>query len=125
MTTANQAASAYRASQHLNQHPRDILSSVHEELYRAIVSAKSAHEQNALDQMCNHLGRGVRILTVLATTLNFSAVGRDGTQLRQFYMTLLNQLNRVSRAGSVSGGYQSCLDLLRPMCRELRDMRAD
>lgn len=125
MTTANQAASAYRASQHLNQHPRDILSAVHEELYRAIVSAKAAHEQNALDQMCNHLGRGVRILTVLATTLNFSAVGRDGTQLRQFYITLLNQLNRVSRAGSVSDGYQSCLDLLRPMCRELRDMRAD
>jgi hypothetical protein len=40
-------------------------------------------------------------------------------------MTLLNQLNRVSRAGSVSDGYQSCLDLLRPMCRELRDVRAD
>lgn len=125
MTTANQAASAYRASQHLNQHPRDILSAVHEELYRAIVSAKAAHEQNALDQMCNHLGRGVRILTVLATTLNFSAVGRDGTMLRQFYLTLLNQLNRVSRAGSVSDGYQSCLDLLRPMCRELRGIQPE
>ena len=120
MTTANQAASAYKASQQLNQHPRDILSAVHEELYRAIVSAKAAHEQNALDQMCDHVARGVRILTVLATTLNFSAVGRDGTRLRKFYMELLNLLNRGSRGNSVAEAHQSALDLLRPLCRELR-----
>ena len=120
MTTANRAASAYRASQHLNQHPRDILSAVHEELYRAIVSAKTAHEQNALDQMCNHLGRGVRIITVLATTLNFSAVGRDGAVLRNFYIGILNQLNRITRSSSVSETYLSVLGLILPMCRELR-----
>jgi flagellin-specific chaperone FliS len=125
MTTANQAASAYKASQQLNQHPRDILSAVHEELYRAIVSAKAAHEQNALDQMCGHLARGVRILTVLATTLNFSAVGRDGNRLRKFYMDLLNLLNRGGRGNSVSETYQSALDMLRPLCRELRKSSAD
>jgi flagellin-specific chaperone FliS len=122
MTTANQAASAYKASQQLNQHPRDILSAVHEELYREIVSAKAAHEQNALDQMCDHVARGVRILTVLATTLNFSAVGRDGTMLRNFYIELLNLLNRTPRVNSVPETYQSALDLLRPMCRELRKL---
>lgn len=125
MTTANQAASAYKASQQLNQHPRDILSAVHEELYRAIVSAKSAHEQNALDQMCGHLARCVRILTVLATTLNFSAVGRDGTRLRKFYMDLLNLLNRGGRGNSMSETYQSALDMLRPLCREFRKSSTD
>lgn len=118
MTTANQALSAYKASQKLNQNPRDVLSAVHDELYRAIASAKDAHEKNALDKMCLYLSHSVRILTVLATTLNFSAVGKDGARLRKFYMELLNLINRRPHGNSISDSHQSALDLLRPLCRE-------
>ncbi|MGH1559732.1 hypothetical protein ACRAWD_22680 [Caulobacter segnis] len=47
----NSALQACKASQKLNQNPRDVLANVHAELYRAIVSAKDAHEQKRLDVM--------------------------------------------------------------------------
>jgi flagellin-specific chaperone FliS len=117
---SNQAIQAYKASQQLNQNPRDVLTAVHEELYRSISSAKYAHEQNALDQMCAHLAKSVRILTVLATTLNFSAVGGDGERLRQYYLRLLNLLNRNEKIAKRASSYQQAIDMLQPLCREFR-----
>lgn len=120
---SNQAIQAYRASKQLNQNPRDVLTAVHEELYRAISSAKYAHEQNKLDQMCTHLAKSVQILTVLATTLNFSAVGGDGALLRQYYLRLLNLLNRNESGPKKSVSYQKAIDLLHPLCQEFRKVR--
>jgi flagellin-specific chaperone FliS len=117
---SNQAILAYKASKQLNQNPRDVLTAVHEELYRAISSAKYAHEQNALDQMCAHLAKAVRILTVLATTLNFSAVGGDGARLREYYLRLLRVLNRNEKGPKRSLSYQQALDMLHPLCQEFR-----
>lgn len=116
--TMNSALRAYKASQQLNQNPRDILADVHAELYRAIVSAKDAHEQKKLDVMCEHVARSVRILTVLVATLNFSAVGRDGTTLRAFYQRLLNLMNGGDRGGNVPNSYESAIQLLQPLCKE-------
>lgn len=118
--TMNSALRAYKASQQLNQNPRDILANVHAELYRAIVSAKYAHEQKKLDVMCEHVARSVRILTVLVSTLNFSAVGRDGATLRAFYQRLLNLMNGGDRGGNASKSYESAIQLLQPLCKEFR-----
>lgn len=117
--TMNSATRAYKASQRLNQNPRDILANVHTELYRAIVSAKDAHEQKRLDVMCEHVARSVRILTVLVATLNFSAVGRDGALLRAFYQRLLNIMNGGERDSNASKSYETASQLLQPLCREL------
>lgn len=119
---STQAIQAYKASQQLNQNPRDILTAVHEELYRAIASANYAHEQKALDQMCGHVARAVRILTVLATTLNFSAVGGDGTRLKQYYQRLLRLVNGTENGQNKSASYQSAMNLLQPLCREFRNI---
>jgi len=120
VTTTNQALSAYAASSRLTANPRDVLASVHEELYRAIASAKFAHEQGRLDQMCRHAMRATQILTALSTTLDFSAAGKDGATLRKFYQYVLDGLLRASRSKDVSSVYQIVLDLLRPFCKELR-----
>lgn len=117
---SHQAIQAYKASKQLNQNPRDVLIAVHEELYRAISSAKYAHEQNKLDQMCAHLAKAVQILTVLATTLNFSAVGGDGARLRQYYLGLLNLLNRNETGAKRVVSHQRALNLLQPLCKEFR-----
>lgn len=119
---SNQAIQAYKASKQLNQNPRDVLTAVHEELYRAIASAKYAHEQNKLDQMCVHLAKSVQILTVLATTLNFSAVGGDGARLREYYLGLLNLLSRNERGANRSLSHQRALDMLQPLCKEFRNV---
>lgn len=116
--TINNAMRAYKASQQLNQNPRDILANVHAELYRAIVSAKDAHEQKRLDVMCEHVARSVRILTVLVATLNFSAVGRDGAMLRAFYQRLLNLMNGGDRGGNAPQSYESAIKLIQPLCKE-------
>lgn len=126
MTATNaQALQAYRASRQLNQNPRDVLTAVHEELYRAVASARYAHEQKKLDEMCANVIRAVRILTVLVTTLNFSAVGRDGAALQNFYQRLLNLMNGRDRAKNTSEAYQSALELLRPLCQEFRKQTQD
>jgi len=116
--TMNSAIQAYKASRQLNQNPRDILANVHSDLYRAIVSAKAAHEQKALDVMCEHVARSVRILTVLVATLNFSAVGRDGAMLRAFYQRLLNIMNGGDRGGNRPQNYETAIQLLQPLCKE-------
>ena len=120
---SNQAIQAYKASKHLNQNPRDVLTAVHEELYRAISSAKYADEQNKLDHMCVHLEKAVQILTVLVTTLNFSVAGGDGAQLKQYYLRLLGLLNRNEKGAKRSATYQQFLDLLQPLCQEFRKVR--
>jgi flagellin-specific chaperone FliS len=125
MTTANaplntRALGAYAAARDLNQNPRDVLAAVHEELYRAIASAKSAHEAGALDQMCRHAARATQILMVLSTSLDFSAAGADGAMLRRFYRSLLEMLTEASRRSIMSPSYQKSLDLLRPFCKCLR-----
>ena len=118
--TVNSALQAYKASQQLNQNPRDILANVHAELYRSIVSAKDAHEQKKLDVMCDHIVRSVRILTVLVTTLNFSAVGGDGAALKSFYQRLLKLVNCSDRGGNAAKSYEAAINLLQPLCKEFR-----
>lgn len=121
MTTTNaRALGAYAAARNLNQNPRDVLAAVHEELYRAIASAKSAHENRALDQMCRHAARATQILMVLSTSLDFSAAGPDGAMLRGFYRSLLETLTEAARRSTVSPSYQKSLDLLQPFCKSLR-----
>jgi flagellin-specific chaperone FliS len=125
MTTTNaplntRAYGAYAAARSLNQNPRDVLAAVHEELYRAIASAKSAHEAKALDQMCRHAARATQILMVLSTSLDFSAAGPDGAMLRRFYRSLLETLTEATRRSSMSPSYQKSLDLLQPFCKCLR-----
>jgi flagellin-specific chaperone FliS len=117
--TMNSGIQAYKASRQLNQNPRDVLANVHSELYRAIVSAKAAHEQKSLDVMCEHVARSVRILTVLVSTLNFSAVGGDGAMLRAFYQRLLNIMNGGDRGGNGSRNYEMAIRLIQPLCKEL------
>lgn len=119
--TMNSALQAYKASQQLNQNPRDILANVHSELYRAIASAKAAHEQKKLDAMCDHIVRSVRILTALVTTLNFSAVGRDGEMLKSFYQRLLKLVNCSDRDGNAAKSYDAAVKLLHPLCKEFRN----
>jgi flagellin-specific chaperone FliS len=122
MTTANaKAFGAYAAARNLNQNPRDVLAAVHEELYRAIASAKSAHEANALDQMCRHAARATQILMVLSTSLDFAAAGPDGATLRRFYRFLLDELTRASRRSNISSSYQKSLDLIQFFCKGLRE----
>lgn len=122
MTTTNaRALGAYAAARNLNQNPRDVLAAVHEELYRAIASAKSAHETRALDQMCRHAARAAQILMVLSTSLDFSAAGPDGAMLRGFYRSLLETLTEAARRSTVSPSYQKSLDLLQPFCKCLRE----
>ncbi len=124
MTTANaRALGAYAAARNLNQNPRDVLAAVHEELHRAIASAKSAHEAGALDQMCRHAARATQILMVLSTSLDFSAAGQDGAMLRRFYRSLLETLTEASRRRSMSPLYQKMLDLLQPFCKCLRGVQ--
>lgn len=120
MTANPKAFGAYAAAQNLNQSPRDVLAAVHEELYRVIASAKSAHEARSLDQMCRHAARATQILMVLSTSLDFSAAGPDGAMLRSFYRFLLEMLTEASRGSIVSPLYQKSLDLLRPFCKCLR-----
>ena len=121
MTTTNaRAFGAYAAAGRLNQSPRDVLAAVHEELYRAIASAKSAHEAKALDQMCRHAARATQILMVLSTSLDFAAAGPDGATLRQFYRFLLDELTRASRRSNISSSYQKSLDLIQSFCKGLR-----
>lgn len=114
------AYGAYAAARSLNQNPRDVLAAVHEELYRAIASAKSAHEAKALDQMCRHAARATQILMVLSTSLDFSAAGPDGAMLRRFYRSLLETLTEATRRSSMSPSYQKSLDFLQPLCKCLR-----
>lgn len=114
------AMGAYAAARDLNQNPRDVLAAVHEELYRAIASAKSAHEAGTLDQMCRHAARATQILMVLSTSLDFSAAGPDGAKLRRFYRSLLETLTEASRRSIMSPAYQKTLDLLQPFCKCLR-----
>lgn len=122
MTTTNaRALGAYAAARSLNQNPRDVLAAVHEELYRAIASAKSAHEAKALDQMCRHAARATQILMVLSTSLDFSAAGPDGAMLRGFYRSLLGTLTEATRRSTMSPSYQKSLDLLQPFYKCLRD----
>jgi flagellin-specific chaperone FliS len=121
MTTTNaRALGAYAAARNLNQNPRDVLAAVHDELYRAIASAKSAHEARALDQMCRHAARATQILMVLSTSLDFSAAGPDGAMLRSFYRSLLEMLTEAARRSTMSPSYQKSLDLLQPFCKCLR-----
>jgi flagellin-specific chaperone FliS len=121
MTTTNaRALGAYAAARNLNQSPREVLAAVHEELYRAIASAKFAHEAKALDQMCRHAARATQILMVLSTSLDFSAAGQDGAMLRRFYRSLLETLTEASRCSTMSPLYQKSLDLLQPFCKCLR-----
>lgn len=126
MTTTNRAPldakafGAYAAAGRLSQSPRDVLAAVHEDLYRAIASAKSAHEAGALDQMCRHAARATQILMVLSTSLDFSAAGPDGAMLRRFYRSLLETLTEASRRSIMSPAYQKSLDLLQPFCKCLR-----
>jgi flagellin-specific chaperone FliS len=115
-----QASSAYRTTQQLSQHPRDVLAAVHDELYRALAAAKAAYEAGRLDQMCRHVERSGQILNALMATLDFTAAGADGSRLRGFYHHLLSENNRVLRSGDVSGTFQSLLNLLQPFCSELR-----
>jgi flagellin-specific chaperone FliS len=122
MTTTNaKAFGAYAAARNLNQNPRDVLAAVHEALYGAIASAKSAHEAGALDQMCRHAARATQILMVLSTSLDFSAAGPDGAMLRRFYRSLLETLTEASRRSIMSPAYQKSLDLLQPFCKCLRE----
>lgn len=120
MTTNARAFGAYAAAGRLNQSPREVLAAVHEELYRAIASAKSAHEAQALDRMCRHAARATQILMVLSTSLDFSAAGQDGARLRSFYRFLLETLTEASRGRTMSPLYQKSLDLLQPFCKCLR-----
>lgn len=121
MTTTNaRAFGAYTAASRLNQSPRDVLAAVHEELYRVIASAKTAHEAGALDQMCRHAARATQILMVLSTSLDFAAAGPDGAILRRFYLFLLKALTDASRRSSMSPSYQKTLELLQPFCKSLR-----
>ena len=118
--TNSRALGAYAAAGRLNQSPRDVLAAVHEELHRAIASAKTAHEAGALDQMCRHAARATQILMVLSTSLDFAAAGPDGAMLRRFYLSLLEALTDASRRRSMSSSYQKSLELLQPFCKSLR-----
>jgi flagellin-specific chaperone FliS len=121
MTIANsRALGAYAAAGRLSLSARDVLSAVHDELYRAITSAKSAHEAGVLDQMCRDVARATQILVVLSTNLDFQAAGPDGAMLRRFYVFLLETLTDASRRRTASPSYQKALELLHPFCKSLR-----
>jgi flagellin-specific chaperone FliS len=96
-----------------------VLAAVHDQLYGALLSAKSAYESRALDEMCRHAERVAHLLTGLENALNFETA-QGGAQLAAFYRRTRSALNRIQHDPTASAVLQETLITLRSMCSELR-----
>jgi hypothetical protein len=113
------AHAAYRASQALDQRPAAVLAAVHEQLYAALVAAKSAYEARAYERLCVQADQASRLLLGLQGAFSTSTTkGCEG--LTRLYGQIQQALNRIQhdpRAPLLMGEQ---LILLRAMCVELR-----
>ena len=117
------AVSASRASALLTRDPVDVLLLLHEELGRTLLAAKTAYEARTLDQMCRCNERSVRILAALRAAMDFKAAGPDGAALERLYLRISSDVMRVLNDDNATETYQSAIETLQSMCRDLQQRR--
>ena len=93
MSSSHQAAAAYRASQALDSRPAAALAAAHQQLAVSFDAALSAYQERALDEMCRHNERSIRIL--IALTASVEGRSPEADRLADMYRRLQMALNRM------------------------------
>jgi|GEM_PF-973903 len=121
MTNAaySRAIAGYRAVSQLALSPSDIALAVHQKLYAAVSAARSADEQNRLDEMVFHLGVASQIISALKLHMDFSAAGPEGANLKRFYARTHRDIRRMGMLQKRHRDWSIITDPIQNMIRSL------
>ncbi|NBB64695.1 hypothetical protein GVN18_36170 [Pseudomonas sp. ODNR1LW] len=115
----SRAIAGYRASSQLAPSPVEIALALHQKLYAAVASARSADEQNRLDQMVFHLGVASQILSALKLHMDFSAAGPGGLDLKHFYSRTHRAVRRIGMLPKRNREWSNVTDPIQQMVRSI------
>lgn len=113
----SRAIAGYRATSQLALSPTDIALALHQKLYAAISSARSADEQNRLDEMVFHLGIASQIISALKLHMDFSAAGPEGANLQRFYARTHRAVRRMGMLPKRNRDWSIITDPIQNMIR--------
>lgn len=115
----SRAIAGYRATSQLALSPTEIALALHQKLYAAIASARSADEQNRLDKMVFHLGVASQILSALKLYMDFSAAGPEGANLQRFYARTHRAVLRIGMLPKRNRDWSIVTDPIQNMIRSI------
>lgn len=115
----SRAIAGYRATSQLALSPTEIALALHQKLYAAIASARSADEQNRLDMMVFHLGVASQILSALKLHMDFSAAGSEGVDLQRFYARTHSAVRRIGMLPKRNREWSIVTDPIQNMIRSI------
>lgn len=115
----SRAIAGYRATSQLAQSPTEVALALHQKLYAAVSSARSADEQNRLDQMVFHLGVASQILSALKLHMDFSAAGPAGLDLLRFYSRTHRAVRRIGMLPRRNRDWTNVTDPIQSMVRSI------
>lgn len=121
MTNAaySRAIAGYRATSQLALSPVEIALALHQKLYAAVASARTADEQNRLDAMVFHLGVASQILSALKLHMDFAAAGPDGLDLQRFYSRTHRAVRRIGMLPKRNRDWSNVTDPIQNMVRSI------
>lgn len=115
----SRAIAGYRATSQLALSPTEIALALHQKLYAAIASARSADEQNRLDEMVFHLGIASQIISALKLHMDFSAAGPEGANLQRFYAHTHRAVRRMGMLPKRNRDWSIVTDPIQNMIRSI------
>lgn len=116
--TFARATRAYQTSGALAPPPAAVVLAVHQGIARRLTAARTAYEQNRLDQMCRHTSECCRILIATRSAMDFAAAGPVGAALEGFYARMGRGIGSVLRKPDVTAAFDALIGEWREMCRE-------
>ena len=115
----SRAIAGYRATSQLALSPTEIALALHQKLYSAVASARSADEQNRLDEMVFHLGVASQIISALKLHMDFAAAGADGGDLQRFYARTHRAVRRIGMLPKSNREWSIVTDPIQNMIRSI------
>jgi flagellin-specific chaperone FliS len=121
------AARAYQAYQSTAESalgPADAVVTLHERLCQELISAKSAYERKALDQMCRHTAKCTHVLLELRSDPKLKTGGAGAQALDRLYLYLFLNIARIQRVKDPASKFQELIDLIWMFAQQIRAQRA-
>ncbi|WAC60691.1 flagellar protein FliS [Brevundimonas sp. SL130] len=115
----SRAIAGYRATSQLALSPTEVALALHQKLYSAVASARSADEKNRLDEMVFHLGVASQIISALKLHMDFAAAGPDGVDLQRFYTRTQRAVRRIGMLPKRNREWSNVTDPIQNMVRSI------
>lgn len=91
----SKASRAYQQNNDENLSPTQIVAELYKGMIKFLLEAKTAYEQNKLDEMNNRIQRLLTVIETLQAHVDLENGGKDAAFLREFYIILSGRLGRV------------------------------